>query len=289
MPSLTRLSDMLASARSRGYAVAAFNVYNLESMTAALRAAIATGRPVIVALGERYFSNMRPVVARAMLGALLEQLAADGHAMPEVGLHLDHATSLDSCREAVRAGFSSVMFDGSRLPYPDNVRLTRAVVEEAHAHGVEVEAELGGIAAGEGSHEFLSGEEVLTDPEQALDFVERTEVDALAVSVGTVHGLYKGEPRIDLDRLAAIHARVKVPLVLHGGSGTPASLLRECVARGVAKINVNTEVSLAAVRRVRDEVEAHPTVHFAQLGLAAVSAMEEVMKDFIYRFGFPGH
>ncbi|BDG62055.1 class II fructose-bisphosphate aldolase [Caldinitratiruptor microaerophilus] len=288
MPELARFSSMLRTAQRGGYAVAAFNVYNLESIAAALRAAIATRTPVIVALGERYFPNMRPATARAIVDTLLAQHAREGQAVPPVGLHLDHATSPEHCSEAIRAGFTSVMIDGSHLPYRENVRLTRAVVEEAHAHGVEVEAELGGLAAGEASHEFATGEEALTDPDQAREFVAETGVDALAVSVGTVHGLYRGEPRIDLDRLAAIHARVDVPLVLHGGSGTPAGLLRECVARGVAKVNVNTEISLAAVHRIREELEARPRAHFAELGLVAVPEMEEVMKDYIRRFGAAG-
>lgn len=287
MPALARFSSMLRIARERGYAVAAFNVYNLESMTAAVRAAIATKTPVIVALGERYFPNLRPATARALLISLLEQYERDGQEIPPIGLHLDHSSSPDTCREAIRSGFTSVMIDGSHLPFRENVSLTRIVVEEAHAHGVEVEAELGGLAAGEGSHEFITGEQTLTDPDQAEEFVSLTGVDALAVSVGTVHGLYRGEPHIDLDRLAAIHARVDVPLVLHGGSGTPAELLRECVARGVAKVNVNTEVSLAAVRRIQEQLDAHPNTHYAELGLAAVDAMEEVMKDYIQRFGAP--
>lgn len=280
MPRLTPLAPMLSRAMTGGYAVPAFNVYNLESITAALYAARATDSPVIIALGERYFRNMRPATARTLVQSLLELMAAD----LEVGLHLDHCASPDHCWEAITAGFTSVMIDASHLSYAENVRITRDVVTVAHSRGVAVEAELGGLAAGDASHEFETGTEALTDPEQARAFVRETGIDGLAVSVGTVHGLYKGEPHIDLPRLAAIQERVGIPLVLHGGSGTPADLLRASIARGVAKVNVNTEISMAAVKRIRAEIEAKPKAHFAELSLAAVPAMEEVMIDYIRRF-----
>lgn len=284
MAQLANFAAMLRAAVDGGYAVPAFNVYNYESIAAGLRVSIAHKAPVILALGERYFGNMRPATARAIVDVLMDQYQAEGAVLPPVALHLDHCAKPELCSEAIRAGFSSVMIDGSASAFRENVRVTRQVVEEAHAHGVGVEAELGGLAAGEASHEFASGTETLTDPEQAGEFVAETGVDALAVSVGTVHGLYKGEPHIDLPRLAAIRERVGIPLVLHGGSGTPTDLLRESIARGVAKVNVNTEVALAAVQRIRREIEARPKVHFSELGAVAIPAMEEVMADYIQRF-----
>lgn len=271
--------EMLEAAVRGGYAIPAFNVYHLESFTAAIRAGEQTTAPIIVALGEAYFSNLRPAVARALFGALFRD--APGSV---VGLHLDHAQNPESCFEAIAAGFSSVMIDASHLPYEENVRLTRRIVTAAHEQGVGVEAELGGIAVGTASHEFSSGEEVLTDPEQALDFVRETGVDALAVSVGTVHGLYRGEPKIDLQRLSAIQAAVDIPLVLHGGSGTPAPLLDAAIARGVAKVNVNTEISLKAVQEVAHSIAENAKVHQAQLALRATKVMEDVMTDYIQRF-----
>jgi len=288
MVTLTEFGPMLRRAVAGGYAVPAFNVYNFESIAASLRAAITHQAPLILALGARYFRNMRPAVARTILDALVEQYRAEGAAIPPIGLHLDHCSDPALCSEAIRAGFSSVMIDASHLPFEENVRLTRMVVDEAHACGVGVEAELGGLAAGEASHEFATGVEALTDPDQAREFVARTGVDALAVSVGTVHGLYKGEPHIDLPRLAAIQAQVHIPLVLHGGTGVPANLLREAIARGVAKVNVNTEISLAAVARIRREIESRPKIHFSELSTAAISAMEEVMGDYIGRFNAAG-
>lgn len=288
MLQLRPFGPMLRDAVARGYAVPAFNVYNCESITAAVRSAVAHRAPLILALGAKYFDQMRPAFARAVLEAVVAAEEARGHRVPSLGLHLDHCDDPALCQEAVEAGFSSVMIDASALPFEDNVRITRQVVEAAHARGVGVEAELGGLAAGEASHEFSSGVEALTDPEQARDFVAQTGVDALAVSVGTVHGLYKGDPHIDLPRLEAIRQRVGIPLVLHGGTGVPAELLRESIARGVAKVNVNTEVSLAAVGRIRAEIERKPKVHFSEVTKVAVAAMEEVMADYIARFNAAG-
>ncbi|WP_051663036.1 class II fructose-bisphosphate aldolase [Alicyclobacillus macrosporangiidus] len=304
---------MLRQAAAGGYAVAAFNVYDLATFRAAVAAARRRKAPVILALGERYFHLMRPRTAVALLQALLEEAAgsagegvaasegevagaADGDARtpgsslwrPAIGLHLDHAASPEHCLEAIEAGFSSVMIDASHLPFEENVRVTKAVVDAAHARGAGVEAELGGIAAGEASHEFSDGTEALTDPDQAAAFVAATGVDALAVSVGTVHGLYRGEPHIDLPRLEAIRARVDVPLVLHGGSGTPADLLKAAIARGVAKVNVNTEISLAAVQRIASTVAERPKAHLSELTVAAEGAAQEVMEAYIDRFLWPG-
>lgn len=284
MAKLAPFSGMLRDALDGAYAVPAFNVYSLESIVAALRASLATGAPVLLALGERYFENMRPSTARAVVDSLLEQLAREKTVVPPVGLHLDHCADPALCCEAITAGFSSVMIDASQRPFRENAEITRRVVKEAHASGVGVEAELGGLSAGEASHEFVAGSEALTDPEQAGEFVAETGVDALAVSVGTVHGLYQGEPHIDLPRLASIYERTRIPLVLHGGSGTPENLLRACIARGVAKVNVNTEISLAAVKRIREEIEARPKIHLAEIGKVSVEAMVEVMSDYIRRF-----
>lgn len=285
MTRLAPFAPMLRAAVDGGYAVPAFNVYSLESMVAACRAARAERAPVILALGERYFSNMRPLTARAILESLLELAPAD---QPPAALHLDHCADPALCHEALAAGFSSVMIDASAKAFRENVAITREVVREAHARGAGVEAELGGLAAGDASHEFATGEEALTDPEQALAFVRETGVDALAVSVGTVHGLYKGEPKIDLPRLARIHQSVGIPLVLHGGSGTPEDLLRASIARGVAKVNVNTEIALAGVQRIRQAMEAKPKLHLSEVGAAAIPAMEEVMRDYIRRFNAAG-
>jgi ketose-bisphosphate aldolase len=277
-------SHMLQEARLGQYAVAAFNAYSLESFQAALRAADNAGVPVLIALGERYFSNLRPRVAFGMLQGLLAA-SEIGDAYPlRVGLHLDHALQFESCREAIEAGFSSVMIDASGEAFEENVSRTRQVVELAHARGVGVEAELGGLAAGAASHEFEQGDEVLTDPKQAEMFVRETGVDALAVSIGTVHGMYKGEPHLDFARLDEIARRVSVPLVLHGGSGTPPELLAKAIRLGIAKVNVNTEASLAAVDAIHSRLSQEQTPHLSELGILSRSAMEAVMQKYIRSF-----
>jgi fructose-bisphosphate aldolase class II len=282
---MARLSTLLRSAVMGRYAVPAFNVYSLESIRASLEAGLTTGAAVIAALGERYFVNIRPGAARAVLDSLLNAGPTD---RPPVALHLDHASSPESCLEAIEAGFESVMIDGSAEPFQENVRLTKTVADLAHQRGVEVEAELGGLAAGEGSHEFQVGEEELTDPEQAQAFVDATGVDALAVSVGTVHGMYKGQPHLDLARLSGIHSAVGVPLVLHGGSGLPREVIEAAIERGIAKININTEISLAAVRRIREGISVRSSVHLSELGLMVEDAMRGVMVEYIHRMNASG-
>lgn len=283
MVQLARFSSMLRAALDGGYAVPAFNVYSMETIMAVFKVAKSLKAPSILALGERYFQNMRPATARALVDSLLQASALDNGCC-QIGLHLDHAMDPLSCHEAIEAGFTSVMIDTSHLPFEEQIQITCQVVEDAHLKGVEVEAELGGLAAGDASHEFSTGVETLTDPEQAHEFVERTGIDALAVSVGTVHGLYRGEPHIDLKRLEAIRSKVSTPLVLHGGSGTPEDLVRAAIARGIAKINVNTEVSLAAIQRLREELGARPDIHMADVSKVAIQAMEETIIEYVARF-----
>jgi len=246
---------VLTAARQEGRAVLAFNCYNLESVSAAVQVAAQTRQPVIVAHGEKYLENIGLRPMRALVTALVQDAGCEGRVL----LHLDHAASPDLCREAAQAGYDSVMYDGSHLPYAENLALTAQVVRDAHALGVGVEAELGALGIGDASHEFDSGQEALTDPRQARHFAAETGLDALAVSVGTVHGLYRSAPRLDLHRLQQIAHLVSRPLVLHGGSGTPADALQAAVRLGIAKINVNTEVALAgtAALLARD----HPTAH----------------------------
>jgi ketose-bisphosphate aldolase len=178
----------------------------------------------------------------AMLAAAA--VAAAREASVPVGVHLDHSTDLDEIRACLELGYTSVMLDGSHLPLEDNVTLTRTVVAEAHAAGVWVEAELGGMMGDEdASTGAVAGE--LTDPDLAADFVERTGVDALAAAVGTVHGFTTAPVHVDLDRVRAISTRTGIPFVLHGASGLPDAELAAAVGAGVAKVNVNAELRQA--------------------------------------------
>jgi ketose-bisphosphate aldolase len=235
---LARGPQILLDARGQGRAVPAFTTYTLESTRAICEAAERTGLPVILAAGSSSFRGS----SRAMLAAAAVAAASD--ASVPVGVHLDHSTDLDEIRACLELGYTSVMVDGSHLPFDENVALTRAVVAEAHAAGVWVEAELGGVAGDEdASTGAVAGQ--LTDPGQAADFAQRTGVDALAAAVGTVHGFTAAPVRVDVDRVRAISTLTCVPLVLHGASGLSDPQLAEAVAAGVAKVNVNAELRRA--------------------------------------------
>jgi ketose-bisphosphate aldolase len=235
---LARGPQILLEARAQGRAVPAFTTYTLESTRAICDAAERTGLPVILAAGSSSFRGS----SRAMLAAAA--VAAASEASVPVGVHLDHSTDLDEIRTCLELGYTSVMFDGSHLPFDENVALTRTVVAEAHAAGVWVEAELGGVAGDEdASTGAVAGE--LTDPEQAGDFVERTGVDALAAAVGTVHGFTTAPVQVDLGRVRAISSATGIPFVLHGASGLSEPQLVAAVAAGAAKVNVNAELRRA--------------------------------------------
>jgi len=274
---IVNLSTVLADARKQGYAVGSFNCYNYETFRGAIEAGSELGYPTIVAFGENYLPNMD----LAEVAALVRAMACK--ARVPVVLHLDHCKSVDHIVQAIRAGFSSVMFDGSALPFEENIRQTAAVVKMAHAVGVSVEAELGALAGGEFSNEEAA-EEIYTNPEEAKKFIDETGVDALAVSIGTVHGMYKGTPKVDVEVLKKIAAKTALPLVLHGGSGTPEDIVRECIRNGIAKINVNTEISVYAVENLRQLLNSDKTYHLSQLSLQEVGFVKEVVKKYSNMF-----
>jgi ketose-bisphosphate aldolase len=231
----------------RGRAVAAITTYTLESTVAIVRAAERRQRPVLLSAGVSSYG----AVGREPLAAAA--LAAARAAAVPVGVHLDHCrdpAEIDAC---LALGYTSVMIDGSHLPFEENVALTRAVVARAHAAGAWVEAELGALTGDEDrSGEAAAGE--MTDPEQAAELAERTGVDALAVAVGNVHGFTPEPVRLDLARLRAIAAVCSAPLVLHGASGLPEADLRGAVEAGVVKVNVNAELRRAHIQALEADV-----------------------------------
>jgi len=277
---LVNVSEMLAEARRQKYAVGSFNVYNYETIRGVIEAGSELGYPTIVAFGENYLPNMELDEVFALVSAMARRAAVP------LALHLDHSKSFDNIVKAIRAGFTSVMFDGSSLPFAENVRQTAQVVRVAHAANVSVEAELGALAAGEGSNEAAEApaEAVYTDPDAAAEFVAATGVDALAVSIGTVHGMYKGTPRIDTGVLKKIAAKVATPLVLHGGSGTPENIIQECIQNGIAKINVNTEISVYTVENIKTLLASGKNLHLSQLSLKEVGYVKDVVKKYSAMF-----
>ena len=242
---LTTLTNVLKKANRQNYAVGAFNINNLEILQAVMDAAEAERAPVVISTSEGAIKY----AGMEELGTLVH-LAAKRSKRPVV-FHLDHGKNYDLVVRAIKSGFyTSVMFDGSSLPYKENLKLTKRLVTMAHRRGISVEAELGAIA---GIEDFVSVEEKdahLTDPEQALEFVQRTGCDALAVAIGTSHGAYKfgGDSQLDFKRLTTIKDLVKVPLVLHGASGIPSTIKNQCIKYG-CKIEKAKGVSDAHIRR----------------------------------------
>lgn len=239
---LVRMNTVLRDAQARGFGVPAFNVCNLEYVDAVFKAALAAKAPVILSLHPVEIEHGGIVELTSIIRSRAER-----HPYPVV-MHLDHGDSFERAVECIMHGFTSVMFDGSTLPYEDNIASSREVARVAHAVGVDVEGELGLIGGAEGdayAHVEGLSEDQLTDPAVAKDFVERSGIDSLAVAIGTAHGFYRGEPRIDLERLEAIRAVVDVPLVLHGGSGNPLDKVQACIKLGICKINIASEFKRA--------------------------------------------
>ena len=273
---MTNLATVLNEARTGKYAVGSFNVYNYERVRGVIESGQEMNLPAIVDFGENYLVNM----AVDEMAGLVRTMASKVD-VPIV-LHLDHCKSFDHIVQAIRAGFTSVMFDGSHLPYEENIRQTAEIVKIAHAVGVSVEAELGALAKGEFSNEE-DAQQIYTNPKEAKRFVDETGVDALAVSIGTVHGMYKGTPRIDVGILEQIAAVVEIPLVLHGGSGTPEDVVKKCIKTGICKINVNTEISVHAVTKVQ-ELLAEKKCHLSEISLKEVSYVKDVVKKYMTMF-----
>ncbi|MDN3267248.1 class II fructose-bisphosphate aldolase [Streptomyces sp. MA15] len=247
---LSPTDDIVGPASRAGVGAGAFNVVQLEHAEAIVGGAEAAGRPVILQISEntaRYHGGLEPIG--------LATLAVARGALTPVAVHLDHAESVDLVHEAVRLGFSSVMFDASTLPYKENLRATREVAEYCHARGVWVEAELGEVGGKDGAH----APGVRTDPAQARDFVAATGVDALAVAVGSSHAMTTRDAVLDFSLISALRDAVSVPLVLHGSSGVADAELARAVRAGMTKVNVSTHLNKRFTRAARTYLDAHPS------------------------------
>lgn len=268
---ITPLKKILLKAQKGHYAVPAFNINDLEILEAVVRAAERQKSPLIVQTSEGAieYAGMEYLVAAVEVAARTK--------LPVV-LHFDHGKNLSLLHKAIDSGYSSVMFDGSLLPYEKNIHETKKVVAWAHKRGVSVEAELGAIKGVEDLVSVSAREAILTNPLQAVDFVGKTHCDALAVAIGTSHGAYKfkGNPKLDIERLKKIKRMVKIPLVLHGASGVPRDILKmavdsgadiaeargisdaeikKAIAHGVCKINIDTDLRLAFVAAMRSALK----------------------------------
>lgn len=237
--------EFIEAARDQGAAIAAFNVHNLETIQAVVEVAAQERAPVILQTTPGTLTH-----AGIAYIAAVAKTAAEASGIP-IALHLDHCRDYKTVVQCIRHGYTSVMIDGSGLSYQENVQLTRDVVKVAHAAGVAVEAELGRIVGTEDEISVEDQDGFLTVPEEAQQFVLETNVDLLAVAIGTAHGMYKGEPKLDFQRLSAIRELVAVPLVLHGGSGVPNDSVQEAIRRGICKVNIATELKIPMAQAIQ--------------------------------------
>ncbi|MFD0681801.1 MULTISPECIES: class II fructose-1,6-bisphosphate aldolase [unclassified Paenibacillus] len=243
---------MLQHAREHGYAVVAFNVHTLEMLQGVVEAAEEAQAPIILQSTVGTVKHLGPdyIAAAATVAANRSQVP--------IALHLDHCSDFNLIVQCIRAGYTSVMIDASHQPFEENVRQTAKVVEIAKAAGVNVEAELGKVGGVEDDIVVAEHEALMADPDDCARFIELTGVDTLAPAIGTAHGIYKGEPKIDFQRIERIATKVEVPLVLHGGSGIPEAQVRQCVSLGMAKMNVATELRIVFSDAIKAVFAANP-------------------------------
>lgn len=278
---LVTTKEMFEKAFQGGYAIGAFNINNMEIVQGVVAAAKVQNSAVILQVSKSALKYAHPKYLKAMVDAAVEETGLD------IALHLDHGPDLETCKECIECGFTSVMFDGSHYDYEENVAKTKEVVEYAHARGVVVEAELGKLAGVEDDVKVDAANATYTDPDQAVDFVKRTGVDSLAIAIGTSHGAYKfkGEAKLDFDRLETITKKLEdagfhnFPIVLHGASsvdqrcvamcnefggkidgakGIPAEMLRKASSMAVCKINMDTDLRLAMTAAIRKSFGENP-------------------------------
>lgn len=273
MPLVTT-KEMLKDAQQKHYAVGAFNVENMEMAQAIIAAAEAQHAPVIIQTTPGTLKYAKPATYAAIVTSLAKEASVP------VALHLDHGDSYELAVECLKAGYSSVMIDGSRLSFEDNIAQAAKVVAEAKKLGVPVEAELGKVGGKEDTLEDAGDE--YTDPTKAAEYVQRTGISSLAVAIGTAHGVYSKKPVLDVERLKAIRKVVEIPLVLHGASGLTTEQVQSCIAEGICKVNFATELRLAYTEGVKEALEKNPIdpKAYGKAGRAKVQALvEKWMKD----------
>jgi len=277
---LVNMTEMLRRAKEGKYAVGQFNINNLEWTKTILSVAEEMNSPVILGVSEgaaRYMGGYKTVVG--MVKGLLEDL----NITVDVAIHLDHGSSFESCKKAIDAGFTSVMIDGSHHPLEENIRMTKEVVDYAHARNVSVEAELGTVG---GQEDDVVGKGIIyADKDECVKLVKEANIDFLAPALGSVHGPYKGEPKLGFKEMEEIKEATNIPLVLHGGTGIPDDKIKKAISCGTAKINVNTECQQAFARELRKLIASDDKVYDPRkiLGPATkgiAEAVREKMKVF---------
>ncbi len=247
---LVTTKEMLITANKNGYAVGAFNVENMEMAMAVVKAAEELKAPIILQTTPSTVRYANLSLYHANIKTL-----AEGAKVP-IALHLDHGDSFDLAMKALRIGYTSIMIDGSHKSFEENIEITRSVVNACKPSGIPVEAELGKVGGKE--DDLDCNDPGYTEPEDAVRFVTETGIDSLAIAIGTAHGLYNGEPKLDVERLSQIRNLVTIPLVLHGASGLADSAVKECISRGISKVNFATELRIAYSNGVKEYLNDHP-------------------------------
>ncbi len=267
--SLVTTAEMLKKADEQGYAVGAFNVENMEMVMAVVKACEEMHSPAILQTTpstvkyaglDMYYANVKTAAERASV---------------PIALHLDHGSSFELAMQALRVGYTSIMIDGSKESFEDNIAISKRVADACRPNGIPVEAELGKVGGKEDDLEC--NDPGYTDPDDAVKFVKETGITSLAVAIGTAHGIYKGEPKLDVNRLSEIREVVDIPLVLHGASGVPDEMVKECIKRGISKVNFATELRIAYSNGIKEYLKANPDAFdpkkYDAVGMAKVTEL----------------
>ena len=282
---IANVKDMLVAAKAGGYAVGAFNTVNLETTRAIIEAAKELSSPVIVQMTEKTFDYAGGRAIYNLTKNIAELYAPE---IP-VGIHLDHGKNFEVVERAMEIGFASVMYDGSRKEYVDNLMMTKKIVEIAHKRGVVVQAELGNVPyIGEMQMEDVEWEKYMSNPDQASQFVKETGIDTLAVAIGNAHGFFRERSEPDFDRLTAIAKLIDIPLVLHGASDWHNGRVAEVIKRGISCFNVDTALRLAFIGGLREMLQSEDEADLRKVLGKAKESTKEAVKGKILAFGSAG-
>lgn len=281
--SVISAKEMLIDARKGGYAVPAFNIHNLETLQVVSEAAGECNSPLMIAATP---STLKYAGEDYLLAIV--NVAAKRYNIP-IAVHLDHAEDIPYIKTLIDMGYKSVMIDASHHPFEENISIVREVVDYAHSRGVSVEAELGRLGGQEDDLMVDEKDSFFTNPKSAIEFVERTGIDSFAVAIGTAHGMYKSEPKLDFARLQEISELVDIPLVLHGGSGIPDKDVQRTLTHGIAKVNIATELKIPFAAAVRDHFLENPNANDPRKYLTpGKDAMKKVAIEKILMLGSNG-
>lgn len=281
--SLVNPINFIKKAQQKGVAIPAFNVHNMETIQAVIEGAAEERSPVIIQTtpGTLKHAGIPDIAATVKAESELYNIP--------IALHVDHCTSFETIIRCIRYGYTSVMIDGAHLPYEENVALVRKVVEISHFANISVEAELGKIGGTEDDLTLDEREATFTVPKEAEAFVKATGIDTLAIAIGTAHGMYKGEPKLDFERLSSIRDLLDLPLVLHGASGIPDESIKEAVKRGICKINIATELKLPMALAIQECFRKNPEESDPRKYMGAAKlAVKKVVRDKIRLCGING-